>query len=476
MEKTIVAVELGSSKISGVAGRVNADGSLEVLAYAWTPVESCIRHGAVYNIDRTANAIATVISRLDSVLESHIEKVFLGYNARTLRTIPSVVERNFETETVIDAEMVDGMYGADKVLDTDSLVTLVHEAQEYVIDGRKATETDPVGVACHSIKCNFMNVVISCPVADLMAQCFATAQIEILDGFVSPIAQAKIALTEEERQQGCALIDYGADTTTVSVYKNGLLRYLRVIPLGSALITKDLAAVLGIERESAEMLKRTYGLCNMTKTVDTQQTIELSGKQRTIEEIGDIIGARNEEIVRNVLARISDSGFSDKLGSGVVITGGGSRLAGLQQVFSALMPDTKTRFITGPVVAVNWGEPSWNKNDGSQMGLLAVMAMGNENCCTINSMQPKMDAIEQLTPGQLQKMEMPSIFTDDGEDAQVERDRQEQELARQKREQELAAETVGQNDASQKPAKKVSGFMKLLQRAIETGENYLQGK
>ncbi|MCQ2084105.1 MAG: cell division protein FtsA [Bacteroidaceae bacterium] len=476
MEKTIVAVELGSSKISGVAGYVRPDGSLEVQAYAWTPVESCVRHGAVYNLDRTANAIATVISHLDGMLDSDIERVYVGYNARTLRTVPGSVESKFDEETVIDAETVDRMYSSDETLDSNEYVTLAHEAQEYVIDSRQSTETDPIGVACRSIRCNYMDVVISRPVAEFMAQCFADAHIEILDGFVSPIAQAHIALTEEDRQQGCALVDYGADTTTVSVYKNGLLRYLRVIPFGSALITKDLAAILGIERDHAELLKRTYGLCNMTKTVDTAQTIGISGRQHTIEEIGEIIGARNEEIVRNVVARINDSGYADKLGAGIVLTGGGSRLSGLQMVFEALMPNaSRLRFATEPVVEVDWAEPSWNKNDGSQMGLLAVMSMGNENCCQEVEEEPeKMDAIDYITPEQQGNMGMNSLFTDDGENAQALRDQEEQEQARQRKLQEQQMSEQEEQKA-ETPKKRQSGFLKLLQRVIEKSENYLEG-
>lgn len=475
METTIVAVELGSSKISGVAGHVNDDGSLAVQAYAWTPAESCIRHGAVYNLDRTANAIATVISRLDGVLDSRVKKVFIGYNARTLRTVPGSVERKFESETVIDEKTVVEMNEADEVFLREDLVTLTHDALEYAIDGRQGTETDPIGVACRNIRCNYMNVVISRPIAEFMAQCFKQAEIQILDGFASPLAQAQLALAEEDRQQGCALVDYGADTVTVSVYRNGLLRYLRVIPLGSALITRDLAAILGIERDSAELLKMKYGLCNMTKTVDTQQTISLAGKQHAIEEIGDIIGARNEEIVRNVIARIEDSGYADKLGAGVVITGGGSRLDGLKQVFSALLPkDTQIRFATEPVVSVEWAEPVWNKGDGSQMGLLAVMAMGYDNCCEDVPEQPAiMDEIEQIAPDRFKEMGMQGLFTPDGENAQAERDREEQEQARQRRE--LEQQNRAAEQAEDQP-KKRSRFMDLFMRVLETGESYLEGK
>ena len=63
-DKVIVAIELGSSKISGVAGQIMTDGSLKVLAYASVPSSSCIKHGAVYNLTQTANAIAEVIGRL----------------------------------------------------------------------------------------------------------------------------------------------------------------------------------------------------------------------------------------------------------------------------------------------------------------------------------------------------------------------------------------------------------------------------
>ena len=248
----------------------------------------------------------------------------------------------------------------------------------------------------------------------------------ILDGFVTPIAQADAVLSDDDRQQGCALVDYGADTTTVSVYKNGLLRFLRVIPLGSSLITSDLAQVLKIDTDQAEKLKCIYGLCNMNSSVDTTQTVEVSGRSFRLEEIGDIIGARNEEIVRNVIARINDSGYADVLFAGVILTGGGSRLTGLQQVIAKLMPQMRSpRIVTEPTAGVIWVEPSWRKDDGSQLGLLSVMAMGNENCC--DRPLPKMDSIENLTAENHDKIVMNDLFTDDGESAQVVRDKQEEE-------------------------------------------------
>ena len=81
-DKVIVAIELGSSKISGIAGQILFDGSLKVLAYAGVPSSSCIRHGAVYNLEKTGNAIVDVINRLEATLSTHIQKVYVGYNAK----------------------------------------------------------------------------------------------------------------------------------------------------------------------------------------------------------------------------------------------------------------------------------------------------------------------------------------------------------------------------------------------------------
>ena len=337
-DKVIVAIELGSSKISGVAGQIMTDGSLKVLAYAGVPSSSCIRHGAVYNLDKTANAIAEVVERLNAILSTNIEKVYVGYNAKGLKSIISKVEHQFEEETVVSQEVIDDMFQQCSEIDYDGYVNLFQESQEYVVDNKRGTETDPMGVACRSLGGSYLNILLKKQVADYIAQCFMMAQVEIVDGYVAPMAQADAILTVDDRQQGCVLVDYGADTTTVSVYKNGLLRYLRVIPLGSALITRDLAAILKIEPEQAEQLKCTYGLCNLIGSQDADETIIINDNKVLLKDIGDIIEARNEEIIRNVCAQIKASGYGEVLYAGIVLTGGGSQLRQLDQVFVKLMP------------------------------------------------------------------------------------------------------------------------------------------
>ena len=471
-DKTIVAIELGSSKISGVAGQIQYDGSLKVMAYAWVPSSSCIRHGSVYNLGKTANAIADVVSRLESILSTKIEKVYVGYNAQGLKSILSKVEHKFDEETVVSQEVIDDMFQQCSEIEYDGYVNLFQESQEYVVDNKRGTETDPMGVACRSLVGNYLNILLKKQVADFIGQCFKDAQVEIVDGYVAPMAQADSVLTDDDRQQGCALVDYGADTATVSVYKNGMLRYLRVIPLGSALITRDLSAILKIEPEQAEQLKCTYGLCNMIGSQDANETITVNDHEVALKEIGDIIEARNEEIIRNVCAQIKASGYAEVLYAGIVLTGGGSQLRQLDQVFMKLMPSMrKPRIATEPACGVVWIEPRWKRGDGSQLSLLSVLAKGDENCCEL----PKMDAIDNMTPEDQVKVVQQNLFTDEGESAQEERDRKEQqerEEAAARKEEEAGKE----EESSKNKVKRPSVFKRWYDNFMNMGENFFEDK
>ena len=472
-DKVIVAIELGSSKISGVAGQIMTDGSLKVLAYAGVPSSSCIRHGAVYNLDKTANAIAEVVERLNAILSTSIEKVYVGYNAKGLKSIISRVEHQFDEETVVSQDIIDVMFQQCSEIEYDGYVNLFQESQEYVVDNKRGTETDPIGVACRSLGGSYLNILLKKQVADYIAQCFMMAQVEIVDGYVAPMSEADSILTDDDRQQGCVLVDYGADTTTVSVYKNGMLRYLRVIPLGSALITRDLAAILKIEPEQAEQIKCTYGLCNLIGSQDAGETIMINDSKVLLKDIGDIIEARNEEIIRNVCAQIKASGYGEVLYAGIVLTGGGSQLRQLDQVFVKLMPSMRRpRVVTEPVCGVTWIEPSWKRGDGSQLALLSVMAEGDENCCEL----PKMDEIENISAENQDKVIQRDLFTDTGESAHAVIDRQEQEereRAAARKEEEAAAK---EEEAEKNRSKKVSVFKRWVDNVMNMGESFFEDK
>jgi cell division protein FtsA len=152
-----------------------------------------------------------------------------------------------------------------------------------------------------------------------------------------------------------------------------------------------------------------------------------------------------------------------------VLTGGGSQLRQLDEVFVKLMPSMrKPRVVTEPACGVVWNEPRWKHGDGSQLALLSVLAKGDENCCELKPM----DEIDKMAPEDQDKVVQQSLFTDEGESAQDERDRKEQE---ERRKAEEAAEKEEQEkpaEAEAKGGKKKNSFFKNM---INNFMNYSEG-
>ena len=128
--------------------------------------------------------------------------------------------------------------------------------QEYKVGNN--LQANPVGLVGSHIEGRFLNIVARSSVRKNLEHCFQQAKIDIADQLIAPLVTANAVLTESERRSGCALIDFGADTTTISVYKNNILRFLTVLPLGGNSITRDITT-LQMEEEEAERLKKAYG-------------------------------------------------------------------------------------------------------------------------------------------------------------------------------------------------------------------------
>ncbi len=141
-------------------------------------------------------------------------------------------------------------------------------------------------------------------------------------------------LSEDEKNLGCALIGFGAGVTTLSVFKNGKLVDLSVIPFGGHVITKDITSLHIVESE-AERLKVTYGSAIVNKDSDFQIQLKSSEgmgiREISIGDLNTIIEARVKEIIENVYARLEATGSIDSLGAGIILSGGGAALKNLPE-------------------------------------------------------------------------------------------------------------------------------------------------
>ncbi|MBQ8501221.1 MAG: cell division protein FtsA [Bacteroides sp.] len=375
----IAAIELGSSKISGIAGRKNYDGSMQVLAFASEEASSFVHKGIIYNIDKAAQALTSIIGKLEAQLKCSIAKVYVGIGGQSLRTVKNSITRFMEEECIFSNELVDELYAENRETLISDINLLDVEPQEYKIGN--SLHTDPVGVTGHQITGQYLNIVARTTLKKNLELSLKQAQIEIADDLiVAPISLAKSVLTENEMRSGCALIDLGADTTTVLVYKNNLLRYLCVLPLGGNNITYDLTS-LQIEEEEAEKLKLQHGdALYEEENNDTTATCQTEdGRNIELSTLNNIIGARAEEILRNAWNQICLSNYENTLYAGVVLTGGTANLKNTEELFRKVSRIEKVKTVKATLNdIVGFSDVL---KDGRYNSLVGLLIGKKENCC-----------------------------------------------------------------------------------------------
>lgn len=413
----VAAIEIGSSKISGMVGQ-KCDNAFKVLSYSSVRCSDSVHYGAVYNMQKTADHIVAVIDGLEHKMNGTVERLYLSYAGRSLHTILYTAVRTFDTQVTIDDNILDDIQNEANASVPYGYELIYSEVQDYRINGSQARNDSPNGVLCSSIECRYQLVVIKKLYVDNIQQCFDIADHEILDNAIVPLTLSKTLLTEDEREKGCALIDYGADTTTVTIYKSSRLCFMKVLPMGANLIVSDIMNYFHISFALAESLMCTYGLYNISRK-DQPKKEEVARlddanekKEIPLKELGQIIAARNEEILDNVMNQISLSGYKDTLYGGVVMTGGGSNLRKMDDLIKQQYTNIyKFRIAKVLPVDIIWDYADWKKDDGTQLGLLSlIMRENNENCATIKEEEWEQPVdISQASDSQVS---VPDMFSD----------------------------------------------------------------
>ena len=299
MAEFIVAIELGSTKITGIAGRKNLDGSISVLSVVKEDASQCIRKGVVYNIDKTVQSLTNIISKLKANLKAEIAHVYVGVGGQSIRSVRNVIVEELPADTIVSQEMVNQLMDKNRTMSYPDQEILEAATQEYKVD--QQYQLDPIGIQCSRLEGNFLNILWHKTFYRNLNKCFDLAGIAIAEMYLAPMVLADSVLTEAEKRSGCVLVDLGAETTTVAVYFKNILRHLAVIPLGGTNITKDIAS-LQMEEADAERMKLKYASA-YTENNDIDNTLMLPiDAERQVEsrKFIEVVEARVEEIIENV--------------------------------------------------------------------------------------------------------------------------------------------------------------------------------
>ncbi len=409
-KEIIVALEFGTSSIRGIAGRKKADGTIQILDIEQERATDAIQRGVIYNIDKTTQAITNIITRFNERLNVTIERAYVGVGGQSLHTVPNPVSRSLTTKVKITPELVDNLMDNNRATTYADSQILEVVPQEYIVGNRAIM--DPIGIQTDQIEAHFMNVVAKNVLLENINKCMHMAGIEIAELLISPLMLADALLSDSEKRSGCVMIDFGAGTTTVAVYNGNLLRRLVVIPLGGNNLTNDISAAHQMEFEEAESLKRKSGVAYVAMESDNPQMIPISN-DRTLSEndLQNIIGARQEEIIANVWHQIED--ISNTLLSGIIITGGAAQIKDMPEAIKHFTQFQKVK-LAKSLITISDVDPNVNTPQGHGIDtLIALLMHGDSNCVKEEKEEEKPTETEQEEEKNAEEGEKPKVNSTD---------------------------------------------------------------
>lgn len=341
MESTdniVVGLDIGTTKIAALVGRKNEHGKLEILGMG--KAESLgVSRGVVTHITPTVEAIQRAVQEAEERAGVHINVVNVGIAGQHIKSLQhrGVRMRNSYEDEITQEDvdiLINDMYKL-VMLPGERIIDVI--PQEFTVDNEQGIQ-DPIGMSGGRLEANFHIITGQVAAAKNIYKCVRKADLEVENLILEPLASAESVLHYDEKEAGVVLVDIGGGTTDVAIFKEGVIRHTAVIPFGGNIITEDIKEGCTIIKKQAEQLKLKFGsaLADHTSANEVVVIPGLRGrepKEISVQNLAHIVQARMEEIIEQVYYEIRNSGYENKLAAGIVITGGGSQLRHITQLF-----------------------------------------------------------------------------------------------------------------------------------------------
>lgn len=337
-EKIVVGLDIGTTKICAIVGRKNQYGKLEILGMG-KAVSDGVTRGVVTNIDKTVQAIRKAVEEASEQADINIVGVNVGIAGQHIRSSiqhGGLTRQSHDDEITVEDvnRLANDMY---KMV-TPAGSQIIHVMpQDYTVDYEEGIK-DPVGMSGVRLEADYHVITAQTTAINNLNKCVKRAGLEVENLILEPIASSLAAISEEEKEAGVVLVDIGGGTTDIAIFHENIIRHTAVVPFGGNIITSDIKEGCSVMHNQAELLKTKFGRA-LAAEANQNEIVSIPGlrnrqpKEISIKNLAHIIEARMEEIVELVFAEIINSGYEGRLSAGIVITGGGSQLHNLKQLF-----------------------------------------------------------------------------------------------------------------------------------------------
>ncbi len=332
----IAAIDIGTTKIAAVVGRKHSNGQTEVLGLE-SVASTGVKRGVILNIEETVNAIRHVTEALEQRLGIKIIEVSVGIAGQHLKSITTRCYRFINPGNEINTFDLEQLLSDSYRIPLEADERILHVIpQDYVVDHETGVR-NPVGMSGQKLEGNFLVVIGRVASVRNIEKCIHRAGLKLKGLLLEPLASAGAVLSAEEKEAGVVLIDIGGGTTDMALFYDGILRQTVVIPFGGSVITGDIKEGCAVLYKQAESLKTQFGSALGTMARE-DAVVTIPGipgwepKEISFKSLACIIQARMEEIIELILHHLEKSGYYEKLGAGIVLTGGGALLNHIVQL------------------------------------------------------------------------------------------------------------------------------------------------
>ncbi len=341
----VTGLDIGTTKTCAVIAEVSADprerDNLKILGVGQARTSGMRQ--VVTHIEETTESVSAALKEAELMAGVVVDRAYVGIGGDHIHgcVSPGMVAVTDEEITQGDLERV------HKVARTVALPPdreMLHAIpQEYIVDHQGGIK-DPIGMAGVRLEAELYLVTCDSAAAENVRKAVQRAGYRVQELVLEPLAAARSVLTADEKEVGVAMIEMGAGTTKIAAFFDGEIRHVAILPIGGGTVTSDLVKGLSVPFAEARRAKEQYGVA-FAQLVDPQETVELPGpspgqKRHVARElIAHIVEQRLDETLCMVHREIEEQGLVERLGAGIVLTGGASSLHGAvelaQQIFAA---------------------------------------------------------------------------------------------------------------------------------------------
>ncbi|GAB4530655.1 MAG: cell division protein FtsA [Anaerolineales bacterium] len=339
-ENIVVGIDVGTTKICTLVARLEADEKLHILGVGIEPSRG-MRKGAVIELNAASQAIARSVEKAEHTSGLEIDAAYVSLSGSQVDSSNSSGVVGI-SGGIVDEEDVARALEAAQAVSLPHNREIVHVVQRgFRIDGQDGIRM-PMGMHGYRLEVETHIITAAAAAIENLRQCVNNSGVEVTDFVLNPLASAEAVLNDTERQMGVAVCDIGGGTTDLAIFIDGDVWHTMVFNVGGNHVTADIAHGLRLPPEQAEEIKRQHGHTLPAEVrADEYFRIRPFGTEQAIQvsraDLVHIIEARMEEVFDLVLQEIKRTGYDGLLPAGLVLTGGGSLLPGMQKLAAQVL-------------------------------------------------------------------------------------------------------------------------------------------